>query len=70
MKECNVDYLDANMVSYNKGKKKQITIIINNYTIEYFRDLSEKVGIPYQTLMNSYLTECAENKRKMKMIWS
>ncbi|WP_242840919.1 BrnA antitoxin family protein [Butyrivibrio sp. AE3004] len=70
MKEYDITSLDANMSSYDKGKKKQITIKINNNTIDYFRDLSEKVGIPYQTLMNLYLTECAESNRKLKMVWA
>ena len=26
-------------------------------------------GIPYQTLINMYLTDCAENKRKLHLKW-
>ena len=50
--------------------KKQITININNDTILYFKEQSEKTGIPYQTLINLYLTDCAENKRELKMAWA
>ncbi len=54
---------------YAQALKKQITIRINSSTIEYFKVLSVKMGIPYQTLMDSYLTECAVKKRKLLMAW-
>lgn len=54
---------------YAKMLKKQITININNDAIEYFKKESERSGIPYQTLINLYLTDCAVNERKLKMTW-
>ena len=50
--------------------KKQITININSETIDYFKGQSAKTGIPYQTLINLYLTDCARNNRKLKMSWT
>ena len=55
---------------YSKRLKKTITININNATIDYFKEQSEKTGIPYQTLINLYLTDCAENKRVLQMSWN
>ena len=55
---------------YAKKLKKQITINLNSDTIDYFKDLSEKTGIPYQTLINLYLTDCAKNKRELQMAWA
>ena len=52
-----------------KAVKKQITININEDTIGYFKDLAEQLGIPYQTLINLYLGDCAKNKRKLQMSW-
>lgn len=54
---------------YAKKLKKQITININNDTIEYFRSEADRTGIPYQTLINLYLTDCAANKRKLDLSW-
>lgn len=49
---------------YSKLKdKKQITININEVILDYFKDMSEKTGIPYQTLINYYLLDCVKNKR-------
>ena len=38
-------------------------------TIQYFKDLAETTGLPYQTLINLYLTDCAEKKRKPEVSW-
>jgi len=54
---------------YTKRVKKQISIKIEIETIEYFKKLSTKVGIPYQNLMNSYLTDCASKHIEPKLEW-
>ena len=59
------DFSNAKKNPYAKKLKKQITININNDTIEYFKDQAEQSGIPYQTLINLYLTDCVINKRKV-----
>ena len=52
-----------------KKLKKQITINIDSETIDYFKQLSESSGIPYQTLINLYLTDCASQKKQLQMSW-
>ena len=64
------DFSNAKKNPYAKKLKKQITINIDNDTVEYFKSLSDKSGIPYQTLINLYLTDCAQNKKKLEMSWS
>ena len=54
---------------YSNRLKKPITININEETIDYFKAKSAQSGIPYQTLINLYLTDCAENKRELKIAW-
>lgn len=49
--------------------KQQITININNDTIAYFKEEAKRTGIPYQTLINLYLTDCAQNNRKLDLKW-
>ena len=56
------DFSNAQKNPYAKILKKQITINIDNNTIDYFKAQSEQVGIPYQTLINLYLRDCASNK--------
>ena len=70
MKEnYDVKNLNPKRNPYAKELKKQITINIEMRTIEYFKELAKETGIPYQTLINMYLTDCVNNKRKLEMTW-
>ena len=54
---------------YAKKLKKQITIRIDEKSIDYFKQQALEVGIPYQSLINLYLADCAENERELKLAW-
>ena len=68
-KEYDIDNLNPRKNPYAKKLKKQITININDDTITYFKNQSEKVGIPYQALINLYLADCVSSKRKLQFSW-
>lgn len=55
---------------FAKQLKKQITIRIGTDTIEYFKEMSDQTGIPYQNLIDSYLADCAMNKKKLQLKWA
>ena len=63
------DFSSAKKNPYAKKLKKQITINIDSDTIEYFKKQSVKTGIPYQTLINLYLSDCAANNRNVNVTW-
>ena len=63
------DFSKAIKNPYAKNLKKQITINIDSNTIDYFKSQSDCLGIPYQTLINLYLTDCAKNKKQLLMSW-
>ena len=63
------DFSNARKNPYAKRLKKQITINIDADTIEYFKNMASASGIPYQTLINLYLADCADQKRKLAMSW-
>lgn len=54
---------------YLRKPKKQLTIRLDEDTIDYFRALAEKNGVPYQNLINLYLRDCAQSDRKLSMKW-
>ncbi len=54
---------------YYAKLKKQITINIDVETIDYFKAQAQQTGIPYQVLINSYLGDCAKNKRVLSVLW-
>lgn len=63
------DFSGARKNPYAKKLKKQITINIDGDTIEFFKNMAGRSGIPYQTLINLYLTDCAVNNRQLNMTW-
>lgn len=63
------DFSNSMKNPYAKKVKKQISIKIESDTIDYFKELAIKVGIPYQNLMNSYLTDCAVKHVEPKLNW-
>lgn len=65
--EYNIKDLNPRKNPYVK-KKQQITIRLDEGTILYFKNMSEESGIPYQTLMNLYLTDCAKEKKKLQFV--
>jgi len=54
---------------YAKRLKRQLTIRLDHDTIEYFRKMADELGIPYQTLMNMYLRECAVTGKRLRLHW-
>lgn len=63
------DFSKARKNPYASRLKKQITIRLDGDAITYFKSISEEVGIPYQSLINLYLRDCATSKRKLNLNW-
>ena len=61
------DFTNAKKNPYAKELKKQVTIKISPSVIEYFKEQAAKLNMPYQTLINLYLTDCVSNKRELQM---
>jgi predicted DNA binding CopG/RHH family protein len=63
------DFSKARRNPYAKRLKQRVTIRLDAPTVNYFKDLAEETGIPYQTLINLYLRDCAESKRELSFAW-
>jgi predicted DNA binding CopG/RHH family protein len=63
------DFSAARKNPYAAQLKKQITIRLDEESITYFKAISEDVGIPYQSLINLYLRDCAASQRKLNLDW-
>ena len=55
---------------YVKQLKQPVTMRLDRDTVSYFKSMSEETGIPYQSLINLYLRDCAVNQRKLNMTWN
>ena len=64
------DFTAAKKNPYAAQLKKQITIRLDEESIAYFKSISQDAGIPYQSLINLYLRDCAASHRKLNLNWS
>lgn len=69
LEEYDIKNLNPRKNPYAKKLKKQITINIDSRIIEYFKQQASETGIPYQTLINLYLADCAEQKKQLHLSW-
>lgn len=70
MKET--DFSKARRNPFSKRLKRQrrsVTIRLDGATVEYFKDMAAQIGIPYQTLINLYLRECASTGKTLSLSW-
>lgn len=63
------DFSKAKRNPYASRLKKPVTIRLDEPTIDYFKGLAEETGIPYQTLINLFLRDCAATRKKPSLDW-
>jgi len=54
---------------YIKHLKQPVTMRLDHNTVAYFKAMSDETGIPYQSLINRDLRDCAVHHRKLHMKW-
>jgi predicted DNA binding CopG/RHH family protein len=55
---------------YIKLLKQPVTIRLDKSTVAYFKSLATELGMPYQSLINLYLRDCALNHKKLQIKWT
>lgn len=64
-KEYDFSKMKSRKNPYASKLKKPVTIRLSEDVIEYFKGMSEESGVPYQSLINLYLRDCANHHRKV-----
>ena len=63
------DFSKSKPNPYAKQLKKSVTIRLGVDVIEYFKAMAEETGVPYQSLINLYLRDCAQQRRRLRTQW-
>ena len=63
------DFSKGRRNPYASRLKRQVTIRLDEQTIKYFKTISRECGIPYQTLINLYLRDCAAHGKRLALDW-
>lgn len=59
------DFTDSKPNPYVKKERKAVTIRLDLQAIDYFKDEADRTGIPYQSLINLYLLQCAKEQKHL-----
>jgi uncharacterized protein (DUF4415 family) len=64
-KEYDFSKMKSRRNPYAKQLKKQVTLRLGVDVIDYFKQMAQETGIPYQNLVNLYLSQCAHSHKKL-----
>ena len=64
----NYDFSNSIKNPYYKQLKTQVTIDLDRDIITYLDKISQETGISSANLINLYLRDCMENKRKFTVL--
>jgi predicted DNA binding CopG/RHH family protein len=64
------DFSESKPNPYAKKLKRQVTIRLYEDALEYFKSLAAEMGMPYQSLINNYLRECACTHKRPSVKWA
>ena len=63
------DFSNGTRNPYAKRLKQSVTMRVDRSTVDYFKTLASELDVPYQTLINLYLRDCALTGRRPAMSW-
>jgi hypothetical protein len=63
------DFSGARRNPYARRLKRPITLRLDEETIAYFKRLAQQMELPYQSLINLYLRDCAATGRRLRLAW-
>tara|TARA_B100000745_G_C20078465_1_gene368351 strand:- start:211 stop:429 length:219 start_codon:yes stop_codon:yes gene_type:complete len=67
--EYDLSQLQSRKNPYASKLKKPVTMRISEDVIDYFKEMAEENGVPYQSLINLYLRDCVAKHRKIDISW-
>ena len=62
--------MNGTKTPYIKELKQPVTMRLDKATVSYFKSLANELGMPYQSLINLYLRDCALNHKKLSLKWA
>ena len=63
----NYDFSNSIQNPYVKPLKKEVTLQLDDVTLDFFKQVAEEQGTTYQNLIYLYLQDCAKEKRELNI---
>lgn len=68
-KEYDLSKMKSRKNPFASKLKKPVTMRLSEDVIDYFKEMAEDSGVPYQSLINLYLRDCVSQHRKLDITW-
>ena len=68
-KEYDLSKMKSRKNPYAQTLKKPVTMRLSEDVVNYFKNMAEDSGVPYQSLINLYLRDCISHQRKVDISW-
>jgi uncharacterized protein (DUF4415 family) len=68
-KEYDLSSMKSRPNPYAAKLKKPVTMRLGEDVLDYFKEMADDTGVPYQTLINLYLRDCMAHNRKIDIQW-
>ena len=68
-KEYDLSKMKSRKNPFASKLKKPVTMRLSEDVIDYFKEMAEESGVPYQSLINLYLRDCVSQHRKLDITW-
>lgn len=59
------DFTESKANPYAEKLRKPVTMNLDVDTVDYFKAESKRTGIPYQSIINLYLRQCADEGKHL-----
>lgn len=69
-KEYDLSKMKSRKNPYASKLKKPVTMRLGEDVVNYFKEMAEESGVPYQSLINLYLRDCIAQHRKVDISWN
>ena len=69
-KEYDLSKMKSRKNPYASKLKRPVTMRLSEDVIDYFKNMAEDSGVPYQSLINLYLRDCVAQHRKVDISWN
>ena len=67
--EYDLSTMKSHKNPYAAKLKKSVTMRLSENVIDYFKQMADEKGVPYQSLINLYLRDCVSSHRKIDISW-
>lgn len=61
------DFSNSVQNPYAGKVRRRVTINLDSDTVDYFKEEAKRTGVPYQNIINLFLSQCVKEGKHLKL---